>query len=99
MNCVYLFIIKSLLTLCIRKQYVDLYIDWFFNKSVEKQFEAFNTGFKFVSGSPVLKIFQAHELRDVLIGNAIYDWNVFENNATYVEGYNSTDLTVSIVQS
>lgn len=75
---------------------MDLYIDYVFNKSVEQQYTAFHTGFKIVCGGPVLKIFQAHELRAVLIGNENYDWDEFENNATYKEGYKSSDPTVSI---
>lgn len=93
-------IIQSLLTLCflhIRKEFVDLYIDYVLNKSVEKQYTAFHTGFKIVCGGPVLNMFQAHELRDVLIGNENYDWDAFENNAIY-KGYKSSDPTVSIVR-
>lgn len=76
---------------------MDLYIDYVFNKSVEKQYEAFHHGFKIVCGGPVLNMFQAHELRDVIIGNENYDWDAFENNAVYKEGYKSSDLTVCIV--
>lgn len=77
---------------------MDLYIDYIFNKSVEKQYNAFHKGFKIVCGGPVLNMFQAHELRDVLIGNENYDWDAFENNAIYKEGYKSSDPTVGIVQ-
>ena len=37
-----------------REQYVDVYIDYYLNKSVEKQFEAFATGFHRVCGGKVL---------------------------------------------
>ena len=37
-----------------RQEYVDLYIDYVFNKSVQEQFTAFNDGFYKVCGSRVL---------------------------------------------
>ena len=37
-----------------REQYVDVYIDYYLNKSVEKQFQAFATGFHRVCGGKVL---------------------------------------------
>lgn len=37
-----------------RQEYVDLYIDYYLNKSVEKQFQAFATGFHRVCGGKVL---------------------------------------------
>ena len=36
------------------KQYVNAYIDYIFNKSVELPFSSFNTGFHHVCGSKVL---------------------------------------------
>ena len=37
-----------------KKEYVDLYVDFLLNKSVEKPFEAFSNGFHHVCGSKVL---------------------------------------------
>ena len=37
-----------------RVQYVDVYIDYYLNKSVEKQFEAFAQGFHRVCGGKVM---------------------------------------------
>ena len=37
-----------------RQQYVDLYLDYYLNKSVSKQFEAFAQGFHRVCGGRVL---------------------------------------------
>ena len=38
----------------IRDEYVDVYIDYYLNKSVQKQFEAFSIGFHRVCGGKVL---------------------------------------------
>ena len=37
-----------------REQYVEVYIDYYLNKSVKKQFEAFSVGFHRVCGGKVL---------------------------------------------
>lgn len=93
-KCVSLLVIQFLTTLCIRKEFVDLYIDYVLNKSVEKQYTEFFKGFMKVCHDSVLFLFQAHELLDVIIGNENYDWDVFENNTKYKRGYSSSDLTV-----
>ena len=38
----------------IREEYVEVYIDYYLNKSVKKQFEAFSIGFHRVCGGKVL---------------------------------------------
>ena len=57
----------------IRQEYVDLYVDFILNKSVAKHFQAFSQGFHDVCGGPVLRLFQAHELMDLVVGN-IFDY-------------------------
>lgn len=80
---------------------MELKVDYILNKSVEKVYKAFKDGFMQVcgDGDSVLRMFQAHELREVLVGNENYDWHVFESNATYQHGYTSSHPTVSIYYS
>jgi len=52
-----------------RQEYVDLYVDYVLNKSVAKHFDAFNQGFHKVCGGRVLRLFQSHELMDLVVGN------------------------------
>lgn len=73
-----------------------LYIDYVLNKSVEKSFKQFRLGFMKVCGGNVLKLFKAHELMAVVIGNEEYDWHVLEENAEYKNGYKSSDPTVRV---
>lgn len=47
-----------------------------------------------VCGESVLRMFQPHELREVIVGNENYDWNSFETAAKYKNGYTATDPTV-----
>jgi E3 ubiquitin-protein ligase HERC4 len=60
------------------KQYVNAYIDYIFNKSVELPFNAFNNGFHHVCGSKVLELFHPNELMSMVIGNENYDFEELE---------------------
>ncbi|CAH0729413.1 unnamed protein product, partial [Brenthis ino] len=77
-----------------KTEYVDLYVDFLLNKSVENQFNAFNQGFQKVCGGRIIKLFRSHELMSVVIGNEEYDWEVFESNCEYKDGYSSSDPQV-----
>ena len=45
-----------------RQEYVDLYIDYILNSSVQTQFESFHKGFQRVCGGSALDLFEASEL-------------------------------------
>lgn len=81
-------------TLDNKEEFVRLYIDYVLNKSVEESFKQFRLGFMKVCGGSVLKLFKAHELMAVVIGNEEYDWHVLEENAEYKNGYKSSDPTI-----
>ncbi|XP_012527820.1 probable E3 ubiquitin-protein ligase HERC4 isoform X2 [Monomorium pharaonis] len=81
-------------TLKNKQQYVDLYVDYILNKSVEMQFKAFYKGFHDVCGGRMLELFHSHELMSLLIGNENYDWEELERNADYKEGYSKNDPTI-----
>lgn len=69
------------------KQYVNAYIDFILNKSVEHAFNAFNSGFHHVCGSKVLELFHPSELMAMVIGNQNYDFVEFQKNAEYKGDY------------
>ncbi|XP_072939555.1 probable E3 ubiquitin-protein ligase HERC4 isoform X2 [Epargyreus clarus] len=77
-----------------KSEYVDLYVDFLLNKSVENQFKAFNQGFQKVCGGDIIKLFRSHELMSVVIGNEDYDWDLFESNCEYKNGYTTSDPQV-----
>ncbi|XP_024937570.1 probable E3 ubiquitin-protein ligase HERC4 isoform X3 [Cephus cinctus] len=85
---------KTPVTLENKKQFVDLYVDYILNKSVESHFQAFHKGFHKVCGGRVLELFHSHELMAVVVGNENYDWEELEKNATYKEGYTKDDPTI-----
>ncbi|XP_071455632.1 probable E3 ubiquitin-protein ligase HERC4 [Hetaerina americana] len=79
-----------------KKEYVDLYVDWVLNKSVDKHFQAYQTGFLKVCGGRVLKLFHAQELMAVVVGNEEYDWDELERETEYKNCYNSSHPTIRL---
>ncbi|KZC13149.1 putative E3 ubiquitin-protein ligase HERC4 [Dufourea novaeangliae] len=77
-----------------KKQFVELYVDYILNKSVEPHFQQFYKGFHKVCGGRVLELFHSYELKAVVVGNEDYDWEELEKNATYKEGYTKNDPTI-----
>ncbi|KAI5702500.1 hypothetical protein M8J75_000776 [Diaphorina citri] len=82
-----------------KAEFVDLYLDFVFSRSVDKQFQAYKAGFLRVCGSTVLKLFHAQELMSVVIGNEDYDWEELERQAEYKNGYSVNDSTIRLFWS
>ncbi|NXQ28460.1 HERC4 ligase, partial [Alaudala cheleensis] len=76
-----------------RKEYVDLYVNYVFNKSVQKPFEDFMQGF--LRGCPARnwKIFLPEELQVLLQGHTTFDWHLLEKNVIYGH-YKKSDQTI-----
>ncbi|NP_001139174.1 E3 ISG15--protein ligase HERC5.2 [Danio rerio] len=73
-----------------RQKYVDLYVDFVFNKSVKTQFEQFTRGFS--KGCPLdaWTMFHPEELQELLHGSPQYNWKEFQQSASY-EGCSASD--------
>ncbi|XP_053795912.1 probable E3 ubiquitin-protein ligase HERC4 [Vidua chalybeata] len=76
-----------------RKEYVDLYVNYKFNKSVQKPFEDFMQGF--LRGCPARnwKMFFPEELQILLQGHTTFDWHLLEKNVIYRQ-YTKLDQTI-----
>ncbi|NWX33503.1 HERC4 ligase, partial [Notiomystis cincta] len=76
-----------------RKEYVDLYVNYMFNKSVQKPFEDFKRGF--LRGCPARnwKILFPEELKVLLQGHTTFDWCLLERNVIYRQ-YKNSDQTI-----
>ncbi|XP_071411944.1 E3 ISG15--protein ligase HERC5-like [Pithys albifrons albifrons] len=76
-----------------RKEYVDLYVNYVLNESVQKPFQDFMRGF--LRGCPARnwKIFLPVELQVVLQGHTTFDWYLLEKNVIYKQ-YNKSDQTI-----
>ncbi|KAI3382437.1 hypothetical protein SNEBB_003489 [Seison nebaliae] len=78
-----------------RQEYIDLYIDYLFNKSVKENYEAFERGFKRVcSADHILNLFQPNELMSLVVGNENFDWKLFEKCCEYDGGYTEQSTTI-----
>ncbi|XP_033108381.1 probable E3 ubiquitin-protein ligase HERC3 [Anneissia japonica] len=66
-----------------KQEYVALYVDHIFNKSVRAQYSAFEEGFLQVCGGPVLQKFHPQELKTMVVGSDSYDWKEFESLVEY----------------
>ncbi|CAF0974051.1 unnamed protein product [Adineta ricciae] len=72
-----------------KQEFIDLYIDYIFNKSCEKQFQAFSHGFRRVINSKPLELFYPDELMSFVVGNNTYDWNEFQKKTEYKGEYHA----------
>eukprot|EP00026_Physarum_polycephalum_P001542 Phypoly_transcript_01544.p1 GENE.Phypoly_transcript_01544~~Phypoly_transcript_01544.p1 ORF type:complete len:1030 (+),score=135.85 Phypoly_transcript_01544:65-3091(+) len=71
-----------------RQEYVDLYVDWYFNKSVGTQFEAFASGWRTLLSGDVLQMFRPEELSLLVCGSSEeLDFSVLERVTHYAGDY------------
>ncbi|KAG9275616.1 putative E3 ubiquitin-protein ligase HERC6 [Astyanax mexicanus] len=77
-----------------KKKFVDAYVDYTMNKSVEQVFEEFRRGFYKVCDRDVVEFFQPEELRGVMVGTEEYDWDVFRQNTAYNGQYHTSHPTI-----
>uniref|UniRef100_A0A673NEG1 HECT domain-containing protein n=1 Tax=Sinocyclocheilus rhinocerous TaxID=307959 RepID=A0A673NEG1_9TELE len=75
-----------------RQKYVDLYVDFIFNKSVNSQFEHFSRGF--FTGCPfdAWSMFHPEELQELLHGSPKYEWKELQQSASYEKCSASDEL-------
>ncbi|XP_078061143.1 putative E3 ubiquitin-protein ligase HERC4 [Mustelus asterias] len=76
-----------------RKQFVDCYVDYIFNTSVEKHFKAFSDGFRLAFPLPVVDLFLPVELMALIHGESKYDWQLLAEGTKYI-GYSETDKII-----
>uniref|UniRef100_A0A8C0K1F9 HECT and RLD domain containing E3 ubiquitin protein ligase 5 n=1 Tax=Canis lupus dingo TaxID=286419 RepID=A0A8C0K1F9_CANLU len=77
-----------------KRDYVSKYVNYIFNISVKAVYEEFQRGFYKVCDKDIIEFFHPEELKDVVIGNTDYDWETFEKNAHYEEGYDNSHPTI-----
>ncbi|XP_076831360.1 putative E3 ubiquitin-protein ligase HERC4 [Brachyhypopomus gauderio] len=84
----------KLVTSANKKEFVDAYVDYILNKSVEKVFEEFRRGFYKVCDQNVVEFFQPEELRGVMVGTEEYDWDTFKKNTVCSGLYHERHPTI-----
>ncbi|XP_059410596.1 probable E3 ubiquitin-protein ligase HERC3 [Carassius carassius] len=75
-----------------RQKYVDLYVNFVFNKSVKKQFKHFSRGF--YKGCPLdaWSMFHPEELQELFKGSRQYEWKELQLCASYEKCSASDEL-------
>ena len=68
-----------------KDEYVDLYLDWYFNKSIFEYFNSFEKGFYRVFNRNLSKILTPDELELIICGTQFLDFNELKNACQYEE--------------
>lgn len=68
-------------------EFVDLYVNFILNKSVEEQFNAFKEGFDLVCGGTATQLFRAEELELLVCGASNLNFEALEKVTLYDGGY------------
>ncbi|XP_006867836.1 PREDICTED: probable E3 ubiquitin-protein ligase HERC6 [Chrysochloris asiatica] len=77
-----------------KNNYVSKYVDYIFNTSIKEIYEEFQTGFYKICEKDIIEVFQPEELMSAMIGHVDYDWEEFEKNAKYEQGYHKSHPTI-----
>ncbi|XP_012579744.1 PREDICTED: probable E3 ubiquitin-protein ligase HERC6 isoform X3 [Condylura cristata] len=79
-----------------KNDYISKCIDYIFNTSVKAIYDEFQRGFYKVCHKDILSFFQPDELMTTMIGNTDFDWEQFEKNSAYCDGYYKSHPTIQM---
>uniref|UniRef100_A0A182T4I7 Ubiquitin-protein ligase E3A n=1 Tax=Anopheles maculatus TaxID=74869 RepID=A0A182T4I7_9DIPT len=86
---------KMFITQDNKQEFVELYSDFMLNKSIEKQFNAFSSGFQMVTGESLLHLlFRPEELELIVCGSKNFDFNELEISTEYQGGFERNSTTI-----
>lgn len=68
-----------------KDEYVDLYLDWYFNQSIKEVFNSFEKGFYRVFNRDLCKILSPEELELIICGTQTLDFNELKRVCKYEE--------------
>ena len=78
-----------------RDEYIELYLDYIFNKQCENQFRSFRKGFYRVCDEEIItNMFKAEELLLFVCGTEYLDFAEWRKAARYVDGYDANHQIV-----
>jgi hypothetical protein len=66
-----------------KEEYVELYIDWFFNKSIDEYFKSFEKGFYKIFSKSLIKILTPEELELIICGTQYLDFYELKRACKY----------------
>ena len=76
-----------------KNEYVDLYVNWFFNDSIKDFYISFEKGFYRVFDQKLSKILSPQELELIICGTQKLDFNELQKSVKY-EGYTENSFTI-----
>ncbi|XP_077878056.1 putative E3 ubiquitin-protein ligase HERC6 [Ictidomys tridecemlineatus] len=79
-----------------KQDYVSRCVDYIFNISVKAVYEEFHRGFYKVCNREIIRPFQPEELMAAITGDTNYDWEQFEKNSQYYDGYCRSHPTIQM---
>ena len=68
-----------------KDEYVELYLDWYFNQSIKEVFNSFEKGFYKVFKRDLCKILSPEELELIICGTQFLDFNELKKGCNYEE--------------
>ena len=77
-----------------KKLYIYLYINYFFNKSIEEYYLSFEKGFYKVFDEDLTKILTPEELELIICGSSNLDFYELQKVCIYKDGYDKESLTI-----
>ena len=77
-----------------KDEYVSLYLDWYYNKSIEDYFKYFKNGFFRVFDKKLAKLLTAEDLELIICGTQKLDFKELEIAAKYEDGYDKNSITI-----
>ena len=77
-----------------KHEFIQLFVDYILNISVEKQFNAFLSGFKLVFNNKFLSIFSPKELELSIVGSQSFDISELQKVTKYANGLNANSPVV-----
>ncbi|KAJ2786715.1 hypothetical protein GGI15_001293 [Coemansia interrupta] len=78
---------QTRLTVDNREEFIDKYVDFVFNKSCDKQFLAFKSGFDRICGTSYVRFMRPRELELLVCGCSDLDFDALEGSTIYDGGY------------
>lgn len=83
---------KRLVTHESRREYVNRWVDFYMNKSIEEQFNSFNHGFQMIIGGNAISLFAPREIEMIICGNGDTRIDISSlKSITKYNGWSSTE--------
>jgi len=76
-----------------KNEYVDLYLNWFFNESIKEYYDSFEKGFYKVFDRKLSKILSPQELELIICGTQNLNFKELQNAVRY-EDYEKNSITI-----